>query len=205
MARPREFDRDHVLGKAIEVFASHGYEGASTEVLLARMGISRQSMYDTFGDKRRLYLEALERYSGRSTAEIIAAMNAESSAAKGLEAALLQFAMRPSVRPEDGCLGVGALTEFGRTDRQVTAITYRHTDVRRRGSLANLDKRRTLMANIKRNATRGGMIPEPPMVVKPLCVPSGGLLTSHEKMTPCRPAAGRGGHRCEVCSRPPSR
>ena len=123
MARPREFDRDHVLGKAVEVFASHGYEGASTEVLLARMGISRQSMYDTFGDKRRLYLEALERYSGGSTAEIIAAMNAESSAAKGLEAALLQFVMRPSVRPEDGCMGVGAVTEFGRTDRQVTAIT----------------------------------------------------------------------------------
>ena len=70
MARPREFDRDHVLGKAIGVFASHGYEGASTEVLLARMGISRQSMYDTFGDKRRLYLEALERYAQRAHSKL---------------------------------------------------------------------------------------------------------------------------------------
>ena len=40
-------------------------------------------------------------------------------------------------------------------ERQVTTITHRHTDVRRRGSLANLDKRRTLLANIKRNASRG--------------------------------------------------
>ena len=40
-------------------------------------------------------------------------------------------------------------------ERQVTTITHRYTDVRRRGSLANLDKRRTLMANIKRNAARG--------------------------------------------------
>ena len=40
-------------------------------------------------------------------------------------------------------------------ERQVTTITHRHTDVRRRGSLANLDKRRTLLANIKRNAARG--------------------------------------------------
>jgi uncharacterized sporulation protein YeaH/YhbH (DUF444 family) len=40
-------------------------------------------------------------------------------------------------------------------ERQVTTITHRHTDIRRRGSLANLDKRRTLLANIKRNASRG--------------------------------------------------
>jgi len=40
-------------------------------------------------------------------------------------------------------------------ERQVTTITHRHTDVRRRGSLANLDKRRTLLENIKRNAARG--------------------------------------------------
>jgi len=39
--------------------------------------------------------------------------------------------------------------------RQVTTITHRYTDVRRRGSLANLDKRRTLLANLKRNAARG--------------------------------------------------
>jgi sporulation protein YhbH len=40
-------------------------------------------------------------------------------------------------------------------ERQVTTITHRYTDVRRRGSLANLDKRRTLLENIKRNAARG--------------------------------------------------
>lgn len=50
-------------------------------------------------------------------------MNAEVSAMEGLEAALLAFALRPSTRPADGCLGVAAVTEFGRTDREVTAIT----------------------------------------------------------------------------------
>jgi sporulation protein YhbH len=39
--------------------------------------------------------------------------------------------------------------------RQVTTTTHRYTDVRRRGSLANLDKRRTLLTNLKRNAARG--------------------------------------------------
>ncbi|MGE3536051.1 MAG: YeaH/YhbH family protein [Candidatus Tectimicrobiota bacterium] len=40
---------------------------------------------------------------------------------------------------------------------QITTSTHQHTDIRRRGSLANLDKRRTLLANIKRNASRGGV------------------------------------------------
>jgi TetR/AcrR family transcriptional regulator, transcriptional repressor for nem operon len=123
VARPKEFDKDEVLRKAIQVFASHGYEGASTEALLGAMGVSRQSMYDTFGDKRQLYLEALQRYTSESTAEIIGAMFAESSAFQGLENALMAFAARPAARPQDGCLGISATTEFGRSDRAVAAIT----------------------------------------------------------------------------------
>jgi TetR/AcrR family transcriptional repressor of nem operon len=75
MARHKEFDRDVALVEAIKVFASHGYEGASTETLLRRMRISRHSMYGTFGDKRRLYLEALQQYGSSSTAKIISAMH----------------------------------------------------------------------------------------------------------------------------------
>jgi AcrR family transcriptional regulator len=52
MARHKEFDRDLALGAAINVFSEHGYEGTSTDQLLTAMKISRQSMYDTFGDKR---------------------------------------------------------------------------------------------------------------------------------------------------------
>ncbi len=63
MARHKEFDRDTALKAAIDVFSEHGYEGTSTDALLAAMKISRQSMYDTFGDKRSLYLEALKRYN----------------------------------------------------------------------------------------------------------------------------------------------
>ena len=123
MARPKEFDREEALAKAIAVFTAYGYEGASTETLLTGMRISRQSMYDTFGDKRRLYLDALRRYSSDSTAEIIGVMHSQASAFKGLEAALLAFASRPATRPQDGCLGVSASTEFGRSDPAICAIT----------------------------------------------------------------------------------
>ena len=62
MARTKEFERDTVLDDAIALFCDHGYEGTSTEQLLGKMRINRQSLYDTFGDKRQLYLEALQRY-----------------------------------------------------------------------------------------------------------------------------------------------
>jgi len=71
MARPKEFDRDEALQKAIGVFCDKGYAAASTDELMRAMKISRQSMYDTFGDKRRLYLEAYRRYIAESINEQI--------------------------------------------------------------------------------------------------------------------------------------
>lgn len=62
MARHKEFDRDEALHKAMEVFWSRGYEASSIQDLVEHMGINRQSLYDTFGDKRALYLQALDRY-----------------------------------------------------------------------------------------------------------------------------------------------
>lgn len=62
MARHKEFDRDEALQRAMEVFWSRGYEAASVGELVKHMGINRQSLYDTFGDKHSLYLAALDRY-----------------------------------------------------------------------------------------------------------------------------------------------
>ena len=92
MSRPKEFDRATALKAAIAVFSDHGYEGTSTDALLEAMGINRQSMYDTFGDKRRLYLDALQQYNADSVSDIIRSLNTRSSPLKGLEAALIAFA-----------------------------------------------------------------------------------------------------------------
>src|ERR1700674_2946807 len=74
MARHKEFDRDETLHKAMEVFWSRGYEAASIQDLVKHMGINRQSLYDTFGDKHALYLLALDRYrevEGRRMFELL--------------------------------------------------------------------------------------------------------------------------------------
>jgi TetR/AcrR family transcriptional repressor of nem operon len=122
MARPKQFDRDIALQHAIGVFANHGYEGTSTDALLEAMRISRQSLYDTFGDKRRLYLEALQRYNADSVSELIGIMNASPSPLAGLEAALLALAARPLPQGGIGCLGVSATCEFGVSDREVLLL-----------------------------------------------------------------------------------
>ena len=74
MARHKEFDRDEALRRAMEVFWSRGYEATSVGDLVEHMGINRQSLYDTFGDKHSLYLAALDRYrevEGRRMFELL--------------------------------------------------------------------------------------------------------------------------------------
>jgi TetR/AcrR family transcriptional repressor of nem operon len=62
MARIKEFDEDKALAAAMDVFWRRGYEGTSLPMLLKTMRIGRQSLYDTFGDKRALFLAAIDRY-----------------------------------------------------------------------------------------------------------------------------------------------
>lgn len=121
MARPSEFDRDEAIASAIRVFARHGYEAASTSDLLEGMGIGRQSLYGAFGDKRRLFLEALRRYSDGSLAQMSAALAGGGSPADAIEAALL-VGLGSSDDLETGCLGVGSIVEFSRDDAEVNAL-----------------------------------------------------------------------------------
>ncbi len=121
MARPKQFDRDKALAIAIEVFADHGYEGASTEALLKAMGLNRQSLYDTYGSKRQLYLEALQRYNRENVEQIAHDIAAGPTPLAGLERALAGFVERAVQRPDPSCLGVSAICEFGLRDPDVLA------------------------------------------------------------------------------------
>jgi TetR/AcrR family transcriptional repressor of nem operon len=62
MARPKEFNPDDAIEKAMQVFWHKGYEATSMEDLLEAMDLNRGSLYDTFGDKRQLFLKVMDRY-----------------------------------------------------------------------------------------------------------------------------------------------
>ena len=62
MGRPREFDPDQALARAVELFWEKGYEGASLGELTEVMGITRPSLYGTYGNKEELFRKALNFY-----------------------------------------------------------------------------------------------------------------------------------------------
>lgn len=72
--RPRQFDVDQALTTAMRVFWEHGYAGASISTLLKAMGISRASLYATFGDKEDLFRKVMELYEKEKTAYMLEAL-----------------------------------------------------------------------------------------------------------------------------------
>ena len=62
MSRPKEFNPDEAIEKAMQVFWHKGYEATSMEDLLSAMDLNRGSLYDTFGDKRQLFMKVMDRY-----------------------------------------------------------------------------------------------------------------------------------------------
>ncbi|QGY32459.1 TetR/AcrR family transcriptional regulator [Pantoea cypripedii] len=119
MARTKAFEREEVLHHAIRVFAEHGFAGTSMEMLLEAMGLSRQSIYDTFGDKKQLYTAALGLYVNDSIGEIVASLVRSDSPARAIEEAIEQFIARPAAQ---GCLGILSVCEFGIQDDEISRI-----------------------------------------------------------------------------------
>lgn len=101
MPRPKSFDPEAVLCKAMGVFWEKGYDAASISDLTEAMGINRFSLYDTFGDKHTLYIKALDSYHQRFVGPIIEKINAIDTLA-GLEAyfdGVIEFLQGNSGKP----------------------------------------------------------------------------------------------------------
>ncbi|MFD7001368.1 TetR/AcrR family transcriptional regulator [Streptomyces mirabilis] len=110
IGRPRSFDADEALERAMRVFWGQGYEGASLTDLTNAMGITRTSMYAAFGNKEDLFRKALERYTEGPASYGARAL--QEPTARQVAAAFLNGSVRATTRPgcPTGCLGVqGAL------------------------------------------------------------------------------------------------
>src|SRR6185312_618893 len=170
MARPREFDADTALDGASGVFREHGFEGASAEMLAKAVGIGRQSLYDTVGDKWQLYRSAVRRYGMGECSAHFEALRSGVRAIDGIDA-MLRRVVETANQP---CLGVGSICEFGVSRPDLAevraslaktlrdAIAARVRDAQRDSDVAsNLDPESAsefLIANIAgiRVAGRGG-------------------------------------------------
>lgn len=127
MARKREFDTDAALEQAMLIFWRQGYEATSTRALQEAMGISSSSMYETFGDKRRIFLAALARFCELERSQTANAAREASNAAQFIEQ-LFASAEIIGQRPPStyGSLAFNAMVEFGMRDADVTELLFSH-------------------------------------------------------------------------------
>ena len=122
MARPKEFDRNQALKKAMTVFWEQGYEATSTDDLVRAIGIGRQSMYDTFGDKHQLYLEALRFYEADTGTALFKRLYEAPSPFVAVWDYILSVADGTPADRARGCFFVNATTERAPSDPDVAAL-----------------------------------------------------------------------------------
>jgi len=123
MARTKVFNEAEVLERAMNLFWEKGYHATSAQDLVDGLGISRSSLYDTYGDKHSLFVTALKRYREERIDPVIQGVNS----ADDIEA-YIRFifeAVKEDALSESrsrGCFMVNSAVELGTVDRDVAAI-----------------------------------------------------------------------------------
>jgi TetR/AcrR family transcriptional regulator, transcriptional repressor for nem operon len=123
MARPREFDEVTALKAAIECFWHRGYEATSVRDLADKMGISGPSLYNAYGDKRALFVQALEHYLDHSARALIKRLE-NSLPPKQAVRRFIEEIIERSVndRERRGCFLINSALEVAPHDRQLGAL-----------------------------------------------------------------------------------
>ncbi len=117
----KQFDREQALDKAMEVFWAQGYNATGVTELLQQMGIGRQSMYDTFGNKRSLFQEALRRYADEYAGRMIAILEAPGSPMGNIDNVFDFWEERLRERGAYGCMVGNTVAELGPHDPEIAA------------------------------------------------------------------------------------
>jgi len=123
MPRTKEFDPDAVLDRAMEQFWEEGYERTSVQDLVDATGLSRSSLYETFGSKHDLYLAALDRYRNRETKELVERLDDGKSPLTCIRE-VFERAGRSCLDDDGrGCFVVNATVERARSDEDISRRT----------------------------------------------------------------------------------
>lgn len=126
MARPREFDVDTALDRAMDVLWTKGYEATSLDDLCAATGLSRSSFYTAFGSKRNLLLLSVQHYTDRRTPNIAAILDQPLPIRDAFAALLGRFIDQiVAGSGRRGCFLGNCAAELPRTDRTAMAEVRR--------------------------------------------------------------------------------
>lgn len=137
MGRPREFEPQAAVRRAMEVFWRQGFKATSLPDLLEAMGLSRGSFYKAFGDKERLYLRALDHYDAELVSRTVARLGV---CAAPTAAECLGMLFAPSGQADRGCFICNAMVELAPDHAQVAEKT-RAMAGRLRGAMVDVLER----------------------------------------------------------------
>ncbi|PSL30951.1 TetR/AcrR family transcriptional regulator [Chitinophaga ginsengisoli] len=153
MARARNFDEDEVLDKAIDIFRRQGFKTTTPEELVTHLGLSRSSLYNTYGDKRSLFIRSLQRYQEQTSKALNDLADSGTDAMTAIRN-IFEFTVDNCLQDDmpKGCFLVNSIVEFGSEDTETVAVvkesmeTNRNTLLRlvkkgqKEGSISNIAK-----------------------------------------------------------------
>ena len=117
MPIPKQYKRQEVLDRAIELFRRQGYSATSTAELVEELGINRKSMYAEFGSKQELFEAALERYSAVNLSRVLAPIEAPDADAESIKKAFIGYASASETQYSGlGCLMANTAAERAALD-----------------------------------------------------------------------------------------
>ncbi len=126
MARTKDFDETVVLDQTLELFRERGFKHTSFEDLTRTLGVSRQSLYDTYGDKNALFHSALRRYLDRAL-EYMGRKLDDPAPVRGVIAGLFEGLIANNCgKSSPGCLMVNSMVELAPHDPQIRALAQAH-------------------------------------------------------------------------------
>ncbi|MBX3736913.1 MAG: TetR/AcrR family transcriptional regulator [Candidatus Didemnitutus sp.] len=127
MPRVKEFDEAEVLDQALELFRARGFKHTSFNDLVEELGVSRQSLYDTYGNKEALYHQALKRYLTRALDQMRRALEGDDRPLRESLAALFEHMIAGQcAKASPGCLMVNSMVELSPHDADVRALAQEH-------------------------------------------------------------------------------
>ena len=126
MPRAKEFDEAEVLDQALELFRARGFKHTSFADLVGELGVSRQSLYDTYGDKQTLYQTALRRYLDRALDGIRRKLEDPAPIRTVLTALFDGIVAGSCSNGSPGCFMVNSMVELSPHDADTRALAQMH-------------------------------------------------------------------------------
>lgn len=129
MGRKKGYNRDQLVSEAMDLFRDHGFAGTSTEMLVGRLGVNRNSMYAEFGSKQALFEAALQHYDELVVSRNFGPLEAPDAGLDQIRA-LMEFFASAASGPVSGrgCLLCNTAIEFGSKDPSDQRFIRRYFD-----------------------------------------------------------------------------